>query len=33
MNLVSVVVGGAGWFAIYVNGKPSKVKHKEQDIG
>ena len=33
-ELVSVVVGaGAGWFAIYVNGKPSKVKHKEQDIG
>ena len=33
-GLVSVVVGaGAGWFAIYVNGKPSKVKHKEQDIG
>ena len=33
-GLVSVVVGaGAGWFAIYVNGKPSKVKLKEQDIG
>ena len=29
-GLVSVVVGaGAGWFAIYVNGKPSKVKNKE----
>ena len=29
-GLVSVVVGaGAGWFAIYVNGKPSKVKAKD----
>ena len=29
-GLVSVVVGaGAGWFAIYVNGKPTKVKNKE----
>ena len=29
-GLVSVVVGaGAGWFAIYVNGKPSKVKNKD----
>ena len=29
-GLGSVVVGaGAGWFAIYVNGKPSKVKNKE----
>jgi len=29
-GLVSVVVGaGAGWFAIYVNGKPSKVKSKD----
>ena len=28
-GLVSVVVGaGAGWFAIYVNGKPSKVRIK-----
>ena len=29
-GLVSVVVGaGAGWFAIYDNGKPSKVKNKD----
>jgi len=29
-GLVSVVVGaGAGWFAIYVNGKASKIKNKE----
>ena len=29
-GLVSVVVGaGAGWIAIYVNGKPSKVKNKD----
>ena len=29
-GLVSVVVGaGAGGFAIYVNGKPSKVKNKD----
>ena len=29
-GLVSVVVGaGAGWFAIYVGGKPSKVKNKD----
>lgn len=29
-GLVSVVVGaGAGWFAIYVNGKASKIKTKD----
>jgi hypothetical protein len=29
-GLVSVVVGaGAGWFAIYVNGKATKIKNKD----